>query len=71
MDEERLNQLLKSWNQSGRKVAPDGNCLFYSMAYNLKIQVQRGNSLLEQILAHVGIQLTIHWCRLLPSGNSA
>ena len=55
--EERLDQLLKSWQFMRFEVPRDGNCLFYSVAYNLKMQFERGNSELEQIVTNVGINL--------------
>ena len=56
-DEIRLDQLLRSWHQSRQKIPRDGNCLFFSVAHNLKLQIERGNSELEQILANVGIHV--------------
>ena len=55
--EERLDQLLKSWKYLRVRVPPDGNCLFYSVAYNIKTQLERGNSELERILMNVGINV--------------
>ncbi len=56
-DEERLDQVLKSWKQSRRSISRHGNCLFYSVAYNLKMQLERGNNDLEQILTNVAIHV--------------
>ena len=52
---ERLDLLLKSWNFSRLEVPRDGNCLFYAVAHNLKFQVQKGNTDLENILKNIGI----------------
>ena len=55
-DEEKLDQLLKSWNQVRVAVPRDGNCLFYSVAHNLKIQMNKGNTNLQQILNNINIR---------------
>ena len=52
---ERLDALLKSWNFSRLEVPRDGNCLFYAAAYNLKFQLESGNTELERILENLGI----------------
>ena len=52
---EHLDQVLKSWNLKRQMVPPDGNCLFYSVAHNLKMQLEMGNCELEQILMTIGI----------------
>lgn len=48
--EKIIDNLLKSWNLKRQEMPRDGNCLFYSVAYNLKTQVERGNTDLNSIL---------------------
>lgn len=55
--EEHLDELLKSWQYLRQKVPPDGNCLFHSVAFNIKMQLERGNSELEQIVSKIGINV--------------
>lgn len=53
--EARLDHVLKSWNLSRHSVPRDGNCLFFSIAYNLKLQIGKGNTALQQFLEESGI----------------
>ena len=55
--EEHLDELLKSWQYLRQKVLPDGNCLFHSVAFNIKTQLERENSELEQIVSKIGINV--------------
>ena len=55
--EERLNQVLKSWNFSKCLSPKDGNCLFYSIVHNLKFQVNNGNVELGKFLQSHGIHI--------------
>lgn len=48
--ERHLDAVIASWNMVRQNVSRDGNCLFYSIAHNIKVQVERGNSELEEIL---------------------
>ena len=54
---QRVDEVLKSWNQSRVPVSPDGNCLFYSVLYNARVQCENNNSELEQVLNTNGISI--------------
>lgn len=54
---EKVDELLRSWNQCRVPIQPDGNCLFYSVLYNAREQCESKNSELEQVLNTNGISI--------------
>lgn len=48
--EERLNQVLKSWKLSKYQTPRDGNCLFHSLIFHLKFQIENGNRAIQDFL---------------------
>lgn len=58
--EEVIDNLLKSWNLVRHRVRRDGNCLLYSVAYSLKMQVEQGNA---------DLRLTLDTLRIDPNSS--
>ena len=54
---QRVDEVLRSWNQSRVPIPPDGNCLFYSVLYNACVQCENNNSELGQVLNTNGISI--------------
>ena len=50
---QRLHDVMKSWNFQRLAVPPDGNCLFYSVAENIRSKMDTGTN--QEVLGRVGV----------------
>ena len=55
--EERLDNVILSWNFERLAVPRDGNCLLYAVAYNIHFQIQNQNTQLQEMLSLLGIEV--------------